>query len=328
MTDVQLISILFDRPSLKAIIKKLHDDTTNFLNSAKLNELFMHLLLVLEGYRDGYLIDGCSVTLDNVQSLLASLADSFNLVGMRLRSPLVSIALGPNLDDFVVISSGQLQRKLSNLFSPSWIDTPIIVDVSTATPYICDVDEIQSMKHALQETFRCMLNSTDLSFSVVADALFNEVVGFPFVAGWLLGYPFIYRSVHPSIWQGQASSTPPPIVNVLSMIRLRKISVRANISESMFLVLSNKSKSVAKIRDNCIAKFRSQYGTIDLFEFSVPMELIDEASGTLLHLNSWLKEKEMRHDKNTSSLGTDVSFKLVEYCYTQLEDITSPSLIL
>ena len=119
MTDVQLISILFDRPSLKAIIKKLHDDTTIFLKSAKLNELFMHLLLVLEGYRDGYLIDGCTVTLDNVQSLLASLADSFNLVGMRLRSPLVSIALGPNLDDFVVISSGQLQRKLSNLFSPS-----------------------------------------------------------------------------------------------------------------------------------------------------------------------------------------------------------------
>ena len=328
MCDVQLVSIQFNQDSLKAIIKKLHDDTISFLNRTKLNDLFMHLLLVLEGYRDGYLIDGCTVTLDNVQSLLASLTDSFNLVGMRLRSPLVTLALGPNLDDFLIITSGQLQRKLSNLFSPSWIDPPIIVDVSSATPYICDGDEIHSMKRALQETFRYMLNSTDLSFSVVADSLFNEVVGFPFVAGWLLGYPFIYRSVHPSILQGQESTAPSPIINVLSMIRLRKISVRANINESLFLALSNKSKSAAKIRENCIGKFRPYCGTIDLFEFSVPVELIDEASGSLLHLNSWLKEKERRHDSDTSSPQTDVSLRLVDFCFVQIEDITLSSLIL
>lgn len=327
MNELQLATMLFDQKSLGDIIQKLHHDTSTFLNKSKLNDLFMHLLLVLEGYRDGYLIDGCSVTLDNVHCLLQSLTDSFSLVKMRLQSRLVIIALGHDLDDFLVIKSCQLQRKLSELFLPVWTDAPIVVDINGTIPYICNEEETQSIKRSLQETFREMLNPASICFPVVADEVFDKTVGFPFVAGWLLGYPFVYRFTNLPNQVEQIANRLPLVGNALSMICLRKISVRANISLSMSLTLNDRLKSAARYDSKCRTIVHTPCRTITLFEYSLPVELINEVSDAQSHLNSWLERKENKHKSMNLSISNDGYIKLVDSCSVGVEDITSVSLI-
>ena len=318
---------LSEQRSLIAVRDKLHHDTKKFLNKTKLDNIFTYLLLVLEGYRDGYLIDGWSATSNCVLCLLRSLNDSLALVNMTVQIYLVAIELGPNLDDFLIIRSDRLQEKIAGLSAVKWMNAPLVIDVNGSIPALCGEDEILYIQLSLQETFRNMWQSKADSFSVIASDKCSMTVGFPFIAGWLLGYPCVYRSTYTSIHE--KADGPPPLGNALSMVHLRQFRLFANINQLPDATLHKKKahidESSRKYERGCGNKVNS----IDLFEFTVPVDLINESLPQFFALNAWLESKMIvLKEYNNSLLSKDSIFRLVDFCDIVTEDMTLPSLVL
>jgi Domain of unknown function (DUF4504) len=325
---------------LAVIIRELQASTKKIFQTSKLGKVFVYFWLIIESYRDAYLFDGCSVTCDVVLEIVRCVHSSFALVDIRLQFSLITIALGPNHDDFLLIRSDTLQEKLENLYSDEWIDVPVIVDVNANEPRLCTAEEVQSIQISLQETFMPIRHSSPNYFPVIASSEFDNVVGFPFVAGWLLGYPCVYRSSNPThkIEKDSSEGSSSSNGGALSMATLRKYSIHAKINDEAALKIydykgdsssrkySGGSKSTRSSGDSSSS---SHYNStdIDLFEFTVPVALVD--AETRIVLDEWISKKKKGFRLLTDSYEADTdSICFVQSCAVDIEEITLPSVSL
>ena len=330
---------LFTEEELSSVIHRVVSETKGIFHRSKLGEIFLYLSLVLEGYRDAYLFDGCSATAANVVDLLRIICDSLVVSNVRLGFSLVTIGLGANHDDFLVIGSNILQNKLTNLTHSSWIDAPLIVDVNGSNPRVCDCEEIRSIKRCLINTFSEMMISTSY-FPISATTEFLEIVGFPFLAGWLLGYPCVYRSSRSSQAMDRACSedTSTQNGNALSMITLMKYSVKAVISAKMLSMLDTLCVGARKkfmVSNRCLANkqkcrdLMQMDHMIDLMEFTVPLQCVHESSAADVDFRTWFAQKYTAKSSSDIAIRSNhMSFQIFTSVSLSFEEVELPSLVL
>jgi Domain of unknown function (DUF4504) len=333
-------SLSLTKQYLALIIRELQASTKKIFQKSKLGKVFVYIWLIIESYRDAYLFDGCSVTCDIVLEIVRCVHSSFALVDIRLQFSLITIALGPNHDDFILIRSDTLQEKLKNLYSDEWIDVPVIIDVNANEPRLCTAEEVQSIQISLQQNLIPIRHSSPYYFPIIASAEFDNVVGFPFVAGWLLGYPCVYRSSSPTHKIEKDSSEGLSSANgsALSMVTLRKYSIHAKINDEAALIIydrksdsssrkySGGSKSTQSSGDS---SSRAHYDSndIDLFEFTVPVALVD--AETRIVLDEWISKKKKGFQLSTDSCEADTgSICFLQSCAVHIEETTLPSVSL
>ena len=333
-----ITSSQFSEKQLSSVIHRVVTETKGVFHRSKLGEIFLYLSLVFEGYRDAYLFDGCSATAENVTDLLRITCESLAISDVRLGFSLVTIGLGQNHDDFLVIGSNVLQNKLSNLTQFDWIDIPLIVDVNGSDPRVCSEEEIQSIRRCLISTFSDMAISTAY-FPLSATADFLEVVGFPFLAGWLLGYPCVYRSSCSSQTKDRSCNevTTRTSGNALSMISLLKYSVNAVISAEMLSILDiycagAKRKFTSSSR--CSPKQQKgrdlevQKHVIDLLEFTVPKQFIHEGVVGDVDFRRWYAKRFTETSSSGCSTRSSDIFQIFTKLSLSSEEVELPSLIL
>ena len=288
----------------------------------------------MEDHRDAYLFDGCIATCEIVVNLVKCFSESYQTSFERLQFHMVTLALGKDLDDFIIIRSDVLQRKLWNLSSLIWIEPPITIDVNGLHPRLCTEEEILSIKTSLKNIFRSLVCSSDTYFPIVSDSEFESTVGFPFLAGWLLGYPCVYRSSNPhecDMSQSECSSSST--TNALSMTCLNKISVDARLDEQLLLLLGHPRKLLNRNTPHHLcqggASDQSDFVKIDLYHFTVPFDLVADGTFECQLLSEWLQRRLMKYeDFNPRQSKSEDSFRLVCRCDIRAAEITLPSVIL
>lgn len=319
-----------DCGSLLKIFLKLQNHCKKAFKKCRLHEIFLYLVLVMEDHRDAYLFDGCVATCENVVGLVKCFSESYQISFERFPFRLVTIALGKSHDDFVVIRSDTLQRKLLNIFSPVWIEAPLVVDVNGSHPRFCTTEENLSIKLSLQNTFKNLVWSSETYFPVVSDYEFEELVGFPFVAGWLLGYPCVYRSSNPQKCLASLSDDfTSPTANALSMTCLKKISVNAILDQRLSFQLGYPRKfPYRSVSNHLCGGMKDEQGDrvkIDLFHFTAPSDLIGDDT----FLSEWLQRRLMKYeDFNSGRMADKEDFSLVRSCDIAAAEITLSSVML
>ena len=337
--SLPIAASLFSQEKLSSLIHRVVNETRGVFHRSKLGEILLYLSLTLEGYRDAYLFDGCSATAESVNDLLRIICESLVISDLRLGFSLVTIGLGPDHDDFLVIRSNVLQDKLANLTQPNWIDAPFIVDVNGCNPRACNYEEIHSIKRCLIDTFSDMVISTAY-FPIPATAEFLQIVGFPFMAGWLLGYPCVYRSSCSSQAVDRSCSDYATTSNgsALSMISLLKYSVNAIVSEEMLSMLdihcAGARKKITGTNRYLPSKLKCRDlqemdHLIDLLEFTVPKQFFHDGSVGDIDLRVWFASRFTKLYSNGSSIRSSHSlFQICTSVSLSTEEIESPSLVL
>lgn len=157
------------------------------ISDGQLQSFVRFVELVHLGLRQAYLVDCCSV--DANTCLLIILENHWQ--GMCV------ISLGT---DCIITKIDYLCEIISGLKDWSSHSHPLVVDVNGPLPRMCAKDEVNEIvailvRACLPIFVSCKNESAD-NIVVAFDATeeFMAKVGMPFFAGWLLGYPCVYRS--------------------------------------------------------------------------------------------------------------------------------------
>ena len=193
-------------------------------------KLTAYALLVSRGHRDAYLVDGSCAALGEERVLELIKREQQSVALLRLGT-----------GDVVIVGRVALAQKLTMLQAQG-LDAPFLVSADAAPgkdtePRLLGVDEIGAVTACLLTATAGWHSSSSsvLELELAEVELVERVVGYPFVAGWLLGYPCIYHSTTPG-------------ANLLSMQRLVKFSISGALWD--------------------------EGTTVDLLEFTVPAALL------------------------------------------------------
>lgn len=232
----------------------------------KLQLLSMYIQLTCLGLRDAYLVD-CGVTdFQAVADICVNTIQSC-CVDQSILSDLLVLRVD---DDVFVINQTCLDEKLTHLATESaWASLQVVdlngeslvVPTSSQLKVISD-SLLRSWRHIkLMETISVPSKSLGHNLHVVnvaefvPDELFLSTVGYPFLAGWLLGYSCIYLSCNPT--------------SMLSTLPLKQISLTAT-SSAIQLV-----RSIFPPPTGMNSTHTSS--TIDLQVYTVPTSLYTSA---------------------------------------------------
>lgn len=274
-------------------------------------QFILYTLLVIDGIRDGYLVDCLQIGFVDAQMMVKVICETV------LIAPL-TLALLPLGSDVFVIRSDRLQDRIQQLLQVNrWMaERPYTVDIDGSAPAILYDDTMEHIRSCLVETFlpfaapiRYPTTTAELTNLMDCEP-FQRSVGFPFLAGWLLGYPFVYRATGPS--------------SALSMVPLRKVSVR----------VSTDKYRTAHGPSNLPTEWLNLPSDIDICEFTMPLSVLSSSvAGT---------DKGCTEGEEITTLGdvltTWFSSKRRQlacmhgevdgHCTITTEDVTLPSLVL
>ena len=219
--------------------------------------LAQYARLVSFGYREAYLVDGVLAGLGP-----AAVVQHLQVLGL---DTLRVLELGSA--DMLLIDAGTLRSRIESLQEAgSWDDCrfPVLVQVDPehglSSPRFLSESEtvviakclLSSTMHLLDELDRaatCRLGLKNLP-------ILEQAVGLPFVAGWLLGYPCIYKKCGESPF------------NLLAMQRLVKFSISGRVAAAV--------------------------EEVDLLEFTVPLCLLEADPARSQQLKQVLTDKMAR----------------------------------
>jgi hypothetical protein len=194
-------------------------------------DLFFELVLL--GIKDAYLVDCCDLTTEEIASYCAEKSHNGNV-------NFIIIKIGLNT---IITTPTKLTEKIKILLEKNWINFPFVVDLESANPKICSYDEIDCINDHLISSVEHWNDSlshqpckaienddrygarTSTSFHIFElneHKEFHRFTGYPYVAGWLLGYACLYR-------KSNQSHSYDEFKNSLSLQSLAKISVFTNI---------------------------------------------------------------------------------------------------
>lgn len=294
------------------------------------------IMLVFYGYKDSYLIDCCFISeMDILQSLITDISTQYQLErggrGVLAILPVYSDVFIVNMDilrrKVSALSLMITDSALSNFRSGgSAVEIPIVVTIdssSSASAHVMMKEESRVFYAEFYEHLKsmdlhlCSDNGNSTS-SLTADSsyscshsrctsvrilsfpmscTFEQRVTLPFFAGWLLGYPAIYRPhtsrapVSDGTATGSIDRFDNNTNNSLSMVTVIKASITANIhllndnpvSTSTVALKSNSSRrnsnlstkkhvvAVAAPPINC-----RPLQEVELMGLSIPSALLEE----------------------------------------------------
>lgn len=225
------------------------------ISKAAVEKLVRYCLLVYYAYRDAYLVDCCllepcdAVTLiKDMSSLLELEPERFIVVQLHM--------------DCLIANKSKVQGKLERLRAQDWLCHPLVIDVNGETPLIVTtkhlVDTIASKLEERIESWKVAPDDTLLTLNPTESLL--EVVGLPFIAGWLLNYPCLYLSLRPDG------------INCLSCASLEKYSITLNLVQDQDIAAAS-VKLAAKVPVSLVPSSVSP-GVIDIMEFTVPSSIL------------------------------------------------------
>jgi hypothetical protein len=235
------------------------------ISQSKLPLLLLYSVLVVEGIRQAYLVDGIVLSADKLSRFLSTIC-------LKLKRPLpVIVALDSG--DVIIANKDYIKTKCADIDAhPSVEPSFLAIDISEGgIPHYVTEERYDAVRKALAKTVEqlCKYLSSDIG-PLESDAkppvfcidgnLLNDIVGLPFFAGWLLGYPFVYLSLHAA--------------NCLSMVPLLKTSIACDIT------------SYTRLFGHSLPR-----NDIDLYEFTVPEMLVPEASAEREFLSRWTSQR-------------------------------------
>ena len=234
-----------------------------FMSNRLYPALHLYSRLVSSGYRDAYLVDGALAALSP-----AAVVKQLQVLGL---DTLRVLELGSA--DMLLIDAGTLRSRIESLQEAgSWDDYrfPVLVQVDpepgVSSPRFLSESERFALAKCLLSCTKHLLFELDHGAATCLELenlpLLEQAVGLPFVAGWLLGYPCIYK---------KSAESP---FNLLSMQRLVKFSISGRVAPS-------------GARDTAVVE-------VDLLEFTVPLCLLEADPARSQQLKQVLADKMAR----------------------------------
>lgn len=295
--------------------------------------LTQFIMLVFYGYKESYLIDCCFISeMDILQSLITDISKQYQLE----RGGGGVLAILPIHSDVFIVNMDILRRKVTSLSSMmtdsasssggSAVEMPIVVTIdslSSVSAHAMMSEESRAFYAEFYEHLKsmdlhlCSDSGNNSTSSLTADSsyswshcsctsvrvlsfpiscAFEQRITLPFFAGWLLGYPAIYRP-HASRAPlsdrevtGSIDRFDNNTNNSLSMVTVIKASITANIhlsdnhpvSTSMVALKSNSSRRNSKSTKKHVAAAAAPpidcrpLKEVELMGLSIPSALLEE----------------------------------------------------
>ena len=199
-----------------------------------------YIEIVALGLKPAYLVDNCSVSVDDVVSLV----EKSNLKPLQKCRVLVV-----DMDIFVV-GMDDIKEKIRKLSTFDWLCHPFLLSIGVSDISIVEQTDLQQITTILQETIMsAVFASENILVSLHVTNELVSVVSLPFIAGWLLGYPCIYRA-----------DTAGALA--LSGIPLIKVSIP----------ITRRSSPSPTSSSNTSSSYAA--GTMNIMEFTVPQSML------------------------------------------------------
>lgn len=275
--------------------------------------LTIYIQLVCLGLRDSYLVDCCLTNNDSVVELCTKLLQSLKPTTNSFISDLLILTIG---EDIFIINQSILDQKLAILQSQSesnW-SSSLIINLDRDLPTMSTHDELQSMKSTLRKTWQQVkyIPSSGISSSsssrkpsvlvaeFIADELFLSEVGYPLLAGWLLGYSCVYKSVAPT--SSLSALSLKQITLAISTVTILKLI------ESVFI-------------EPFISSLQSER-PLDLQVFTVPTALYSQDILMIIDKQRAKCEniyKSICYDPGVSTCSdSDITLSIVDVCFDSI----------
>ena len=210
--------------------------------------------------------------------------------------------------DILFVNREVLRCKLSNLEQKQYI--PVVIDVGTTLSVLL---ESSAQMECLHNTFKDVgsTDSTLEQFEVPITESLRTIVGLPFVAGWLLGYPCLYRA--------QESPESASKTEDCTMMNLVKYTVSADISikEVLPVVSKKKGKITSKSNGNVSASSKRDVHSVELMGFSIPERLVESDANIQTQLQQSVDKIGLEMQRRASTLSSADSLCVCNCSVTQ-----------
>lgn len=230
------------------------------LTKFPLTQLELYALLVYYGVKDSYLVDCCCMELHEASAFVRHLLTKYSLTQGRIFTVQLEF-------DILFVNRDLLRKKVSDLENKQ--NLPLVIDVSL----------ILSIRLDLSAQLECIVNifkeivsvgdSVD-EFVVPVTDILRSTVGLPFVAGWVLGYPCLYRALELQF------SEQTELSEGSNMLNLVKFSILADVYHKGIPVSKTKGKAprtLDKIKTD--TNNPCSLLAVEVMGFSIPERLLD-----------------------------------------------------
>lgn len=214
--------------------------------------LELYTLLVYYGFKDAYLVDCCFMNQEQSEVFIVQLEHKYTLRPNILHIVLMGC-------DVFFVNHPLLVRKLSDVFEIA--RQPTVVNVGAEGLSIMAQSNILVQLQLLTDVFSSSLSNYPLNklFDVPVTEELQTVVGLPYIAGWLLGYPCLYRAEQMEQLNVSGEDT--------SMLNLLKFSISATVSVHYLRSLPVKGKNTRTKPPAAVPQ------SIEILGFSIPEKL-------------------------------------------------------
>lgn len=233
-----------------------------------LAQLELYTLFVYYGVKDAYLVDCCCMNADEATAFTSYLQGKYTLT----RGSIITVFLD---FDILFVNRESLCRKILDLEQKQNI--PVVIDTGAVLSLLTDSSAQMEYIYSLFKDITSKGTSA-VEFIVPVSESLHAVVGLPFVAGWLLGYPCLYRAHNSTADAGMTEDS--------NMINLVKYSISVDVC--LKPVSANKKKgrngvTAAKGNTSTSSKSRDTH-IVEVMGFSIPERLFESNDSTCAQL--------------------------------------------
>lgn len=327
------VSRLGKASSLYAALKKKKLSANSFL---------LHVLCVYHGLRDGYLVDSFAIDINLAQliiTILSSFHSSslFNLIDIKDKVCIVSLG-----DEVLFVSIHNLQVKFTENYWES-------IELITTLPYIIGIDTdslvlistyihsfaLSSLKELLgyninpQRTPDADIISHVLSIDDLSDlystscptkaSVLTRILGYPLIAGFLIGYPSLYHSSTNSLSDliqlfdsennnnnNKATTLCPfqEATNPLPVIPAAALGHALGLGNALYAQRLKKYSVILPISISTTAT-ALRMTEIDIMEFTIPVLVLEEHEGMDVQVVEYINQRILNRINSSSCIRSD-----------------------
>lgn len=228
-----------------------------------LKQLVDFALLVYYDVKHAFLVDMCCLTKHVGKIFIDNLNQYFGLNC----SILFVLQLG---DDIFVVNLPNLNVRHKSLTDIRGF--PLTINLSMSGYEKCNNGLVANISELIRQTTAPLFNKGNF-YELSLDSLFEDTVGMPCMAGWLLSYACIYRAVKNATTGEAASSsalalTPLCKVSVIATVRISYTNPSSKVNKTKTIT----KKSVITQGDNLLS---ASPQCLELLSFTVPQSILD-----------------------------------------------------
>lgn len=272
------------------------------LTKIPLIQLELYTLLVYYGIKDAYLVDCCCLSSSEASAFISHFQAKYALSKNAIITVLLDF-------DILFVNRESLCKKIS--FLEQQQNIPVVIDTGTIFSILPDTTAQMEFIYNLFKDVA--LTYTDVTeFVVPITESLQAVVGLPFVAGWLLGYPCLYRA--------QDSPAASEMAEDSSMINLVKYSISAEVCLREVVVVSKKKgKTKGKSKGTNLISIVQTQGiqTMEVMGFSIPERLLEGNAHIQAQLQSSVDHILLDMQQHTALIASTNYLNISNYVFAQ-----------